>query len=126
MVESKVWSRFNRELSDEFLLERVENPICPGFPDVFIQHKTTRIAGLVELKSRDTKHWVSRNQAMLLRRYRAAGVRVMIITGAANDDFHYWPVGKDYPWIEEILIKVAPHQTLHSLDSQFATLFLNL
>jgi hypothetical protein len=123
MIESRVWGKFQRELSDSFLLERIENHISPGFPDVGLLHLTTREAGYVELKSRDTGHWVSRHQALWLRRYKAAGGRCAIITGSTDNYFHYIRVESTYEWVEAVLKKSFPYLVMDNFGPMFKDLW---
>ena len=115
MLESRVWGRFQRELEKEFYMERIENAIVPGFPDVYLMKYSTGVSAFIELKSRDTGHWVSRHQALWLRRYKSAGGVCAIITGAYDGPFYHHRVDSTYDWIEEIVKTRTNYFVLPSL-----------
>lgn len=51
MSERSLWRTVRTCLSDDFFLERIENLVGAGTPDVLYAHRATGATGLVELKS---------------------------------------------------------------------------
>jgi hypothetical protein len=108
MREHAILARYAKQAADlPILLHRIENRVHKGTPDYL--WTSQGFTAFLEMKSYDTGHWVSPEQAIFMRKWTEAGGHAGVLASGRSLEWDYYPALADHSWVKKIQDrKIAP------------------